>query len=119
MSDNGIERMITEERKRRALGYSVFFPGYPATLESLLKPEAASFAYSVNGLTKVQMSPPAYHPMLTMLFSIIRVQQQKLLYSRLSTKSIPEPYFSQMIRDETVTLSLIVVLYVYSYDYCK
>lgn len=70
MSRNGIERMITEERKRRVSGYSVFFPGYPATSENLLEPEAASFAYIINGLTKVQMSPQTYHPILTMLFFI-------------------------------------------------
>lgn len=48
----------------------LFFPRYLGTLETLLKPEAASFAYSVNGLTKVQMSPQINHPMLAIFFSI-------------------------------------------------
>ena len=98
----------------------LFSPGYPATPETVLKPERGSYIYIltwswlVKG-TKFSTSLPPYVG-FAFLYPI-RDQHRKPLFPRGSTRPIPKLLFSQMVRCESVTLSLIVVVYVYSYVY--
>ena len=115
--------MIIRWVKKKGFRYlQLFSPGYPATPETVLKPERGSFIYIltwswlVKG-TKFSTSLPPYVG-FAFLYPI-RDQHRKLLFPRGSTRPIPKLLFSQMVRCESVTLSLIVVVYVYSYVYWK
>lgn len=112
-------REQSQKRKKWTAGKFRFLPRKSSYYRDSFKNRESHFLILVHGLAKARKSPPTCLPSPYAFLCPIRGQQRKLQFPRWSTQAIPKPCFSQMVRSESVALSLIVVEYVYLYVYWK